>query len=114
METHLHRVEVEDAVALDDDLAVERRERRQELVERPQLREVAQERPRVARPEAQLAGSVLEQPAEAVPLRLVLPLVPVGRSRTSSASIGGNGIDACRSAGRSTGSRGPMRDRAMA
>ncbi len=39
---------------------------------------------------------------------------PSGSSRTSSASIGGNGIDACRSAGRSTGSRGPMRDRAMA
>ena len=39
---------------------------------------------------------------------------PSGRSRTSSASIGGNGIDGSRSAGRSTGSRGPMRDRAMA
>ncbi len=34
METHLHGVEVEDAVALDDDLAVECRKWRQELLER--------------------------------------------------------------------------------
>ena len=44
-----------------------------QLLERAQLGEVAQQRPRVARPEAKLAGSVLEQAAEAVPLRLVLP-----------------------------------------
>ena len=79
MQPHLHRVEVEDAVALDDDLAVERRERRQELLERSQLREVAQQRPRVARPEPELARAVLEQAAEAVPLRLVLPLVALGQ-----------------------------------
>ena len=79
MQAHLHRVEVEDAVALDHDLAVERRERRQELLERSQLGEVAQQRPRVPRPEPELAGAVLEEAAEAVPLRLVLPLVALGQ-----------------------------------
>ena len=79
VEPRLHRVEVEDAVALDHDLAVERRERRQQLLERPQLGEVAEQRTRVPRPEPQLAGAVLEQAAEAVPLRLVLPLVALGQ-----------------------------------
>jgi hypothetical protein len=51
MQSRLHRVEVEDAVPLDDDLAVERRLWREELLQRTQLREVAQERPRVPRPE---------------------------------------------------------------
>ena len=57
VQPRLHRVEVEDAVALDDDLAVERRERRQELPERSQLGEVAEQRTGVARPQAQLAAS---------------------------------------------------------
>ena len=56
-----------------------------------QLREVAQQRPPVARPERELAAVVLEHAAEAVPLRLVLPASPAGSSRTSSASIGGKG-----------------------
>ena len=73
MEAHLHRVEVERAVARDHDLAVERRVRRHQLAERPQLGEVAQQRPAVARPERELAAVVLEHAAEAVPLRLVPP-----------------------------------------
>ena len=56
MEAHLHRVEVELAVARDHDLAVERRVGRQELADRAQLREVAQQRPAVARPERELAA----------------------------------------------------------
>ena len=75
MQPHLHRVEVERAVADDHDLAVERRARRQQLAERPQLGEVAEQRPLVPRPERELAAGVLEHAAEAVPLRLVLPAV---------------------------------------
>ena len=75
VEPHLHRVEVEDAVARDHDLAVERGVGRQQLAERPQLGEVAQQRPLLARPERQLAAVVLQHAAEAVPLRLVLPAV---------------------------------------
>ena len=40
-----------------------------------ELREVAQERPAVARPQPQLAADVLEHAAESVPLRLVGPAV---------------------------------------
>ena len=69
----LHRVEVEHAVARDHDLPVERGVGREQLAERPQLREVAEERPAVAGPERELAAVVLEHAAEAVPLRLVLP-----------------------------------------
>src|SRR5262249_666206 len=78
VQTRLHRVEVEDATALDHDLTVERRLGRQDAAECAKLRKVAQERPRVPRPQAQLAASVLEESAEAVPLRLVLPLVTLG------------------------------------
>ena len=78
MQPRLHRVEVQDAVPCDHDLAVDRGARRQEIAEGRQLGEVAQERPRVPRPEPKVAGRVLEQPAEAVPLRLVLPLVALG------------------------------------
>src|SRR5437588_2280016 len=74
MEARLHRVEVELAAARDDDLAVEGRMRRQRLAELPQLGEVAEERPAVARPERELAAVVLEHAAEAVPLRLVTPI----------------------------------------
>ena len=57
-----------------------------------QLREVAQQRPAVAGPEAQLAAGVLEHAAEPVPLRArTAQPSPSGSSRTSSASIGGNG-----------------------
>ncbi len=77
MQPHLHGVEVEHALALDHDLAVERGLRRQELRERLELGEVAEQRPRVPRPEPQVAARVLEQAAEAVPLRLVLPLLPL-------------------------------------
>ena len=109
MEPHLHRIEVEDAVALDDDLAVERRQRREQLLERPQLREVAKQGTCVARPEPQLARSaVLEQAAEPSHFGSYCHSSPSGSSRTSSASIGGNGID-MQVGGRSTGSRGPMR-----
>src|SRR5258708_28082058 len=73
MQAHLHRAEIDGAVADDDDLAVERRAWRQQLAERPQLREVAQKRPSVPRPERELLADVLEDAAKAVPLRLVLP-----------------------------------------
>src|SRR5437763_2020472 len=78
VEPHLHRVEVEHAVPLDHDLAVQGRVGREELAERPELREVAEERAAVTAPERELAAVVLEHPAEAVPPRLVLP-VPRGR-----------------------------------
>ena len=78
VEPHLHRVEVERALADDHDLAVERRPRREQLAERPQLGEVAQERPLVPRPERKLVVEVLEHAAEAVPLRLVRPLLALG------------------------------------
>src|SRR5581483_10825277 len=79
VQARLHGVEVERPAALDHDLAVERRAGRQQLAEGPQLGKVAQERPAVSRQEAQLAGDVLEQAAEAVPLRLELPARPVGQ-----------------------------------
>jgi len=75
MQTHLHRVEVERAVTRDHDLAVERGFRRQQLAERSELGEVAEERPLVARPQRELAADVLEHSAEPVPLRFVLPAV---------------------------------------
>ena len=75
----LHRVEVEHPVADDHDLAVEARPRRKNLAERSELREVPQQGTCVARPQAELAGGVLEQSPEAVPFRLVLPLVPLGQ-----------------------------------
>ena len=86
---------------VDHDLAVDRGAGRQQLAERPQLREVAQQRPAVPRPEPQLAAGVLEHAAESVPLRLVGPAVTSGSSRTSSASIGGKGTIGSSSAGRS-------------
>src|SRR2546427_10538186 len=73
MQAHLHRVEVELALTLDHDLAVERGVRWQEVSERTQLREIAEERSSVAAPERQLTAVVLEDSAESVPLRLVLP-----------------------------------------
>src|SRR5205823_4377005 len=44
-----------------------------------QLREVAEQRARVAAPEVELALQVLEDAAEAVPLRFVLPAVGLGQ-----------------------------------
>ena len=75
VQPHLHRVEVEHAVAGDHDLAVERGVGREQVAERRQLGEVAQQRAAVPRPERELAAVVLEHAAEAVPLRLVLPAV---------------------------------------
>ena len=74
MEPQLQLVELEPPLARDDDLAVERRVRRQERADLLELGEVAQQRPPVARPEPQPAAEVLEHAAEAVPLRLVLPV----------------------------------------
>ena len=74
VEAHLELVELEPAVARDDDLAVQRRLRRQELADLLELGEVAQQRPPVPAPQAQAAAEVLEHAAEAVPLRLVLPV----------------------------------------
>jgi len=79
MEAHLERVEIERTVALDDDFAVDGRMRRELLGERLELREIAEEGPAVTAPEMQLPGHVLEDPAETVPLRLVLPAVRLGQ-----------------------------------
>ena len=73
VQARLHRVEVELPAARDHDLAVERGVGRQQLAERAQLREVAEQRAPVARPERELAAVVLEHAAKAVPLRLVAP-----------------------------------------
>src|SRR2546427_5933848 len=73
MQAHLHRVEVELALTLDHDLAVQCGVGWQEVSERTQLREIAEERSSVAAPERQLTAVVLEHSAESVPLRLVLP-----------------------------------------
>ena len=78
VESHLHGVEVEDSVPGDHDFAVERRVGRKQFAERAQLGEVAQQRPLLARPESELAAVILEDPAEAVPLGLVLPAVALG------------------------------------
>ncbi len=75
VEPQLHRVEVERTVALDHDLAVERRMRGKPFADGPQLREVAQERAAVPAPEGERAAVVLEDAAEAVPLGLVPPAV---------------------------------------
>ena len=75
MQAHLHRVEVEPAFTLDNDLAIEGGVGWQEVSERAQLREVAEERSSIAAPERQLTAVVLEDSAESVPLRLVLPAV---------------------------------------
>ena len=91
VQAHLHRVEVEDTVAGDHDLAVERGVGRQQIAERPQLGEVAQERPLVARPERKLAAVVLEHPRKPSHFGSYCHPSPEGSSRTSSASIGGKG-----------------------
>ena len=79
MEAHLQRVEVERSVPRDHDLAVDGRVRLQLLPERLQLREIAEEGTAITAPEMQLAGHVLEDPAETIPLRLVLPAVRLGQ-----------------------------------
>ncbi len=79
VQTILHRVELELAVELDDDLAIERRVRRHEIAELAKLGEVAQQRPLVPTPERELAAVVLQHSAEAVPLRLVLPALSFGK-----------------------------------
>src|SRR5512132_2597899 len=80
MEPHLHEIELETSLLLDDDLAVERGVGWQTLAERAELGEVAEERTAVAAPETKRATVVLEHTAEAVPLRLV-PDVRPGRER---------------------------------
>ena len=77
MEPHLHRVEVEHAVAGDHDLAIQGRVRGHEVTEGSQLGEVAQQRPAVSRPEGELAAVVFEDAPETVPFRLELPAVRV-------------------------------------
>src|ERR687887_1760028 len=74
MEAQLHRVEVEHSVAGDHDLAVDGGVGREEVAERSQLGEVAEQRPAVPRPERELVAVVLQDAAEAVPLRLELPV----------------------------------------
>src|SRR5260370_6145201 len=73
MEPELHRVEVENAVTRDHDLAVQSGVGRQEVTKGSQLGEIAEQRPAVSRPEGDLATVVLEDTPEAVPFRLELP-----------------------------------------
>ena len=84
MEPHLHRVEVQHAVARDHDLAVQGGVGRQELTEGSQLGEVAEQRPAVPRPEGDLAAVVLEDAPETVPFRLELPVPLVSGSSFTS------------------------------
>ena len=81
MQPHLHRVEVQRAVARDHDLPVERRVGREQLSDPPQLGEVAQQRAAVPRPQCELAAVVLEHATEAVPLGLVAPCALLGLYR---------------------------------
>src|SRR5215212_462167 len=74
MQPQLHCVEVEHAVTLDHDLAVERRVGRKQLSDLEELRKVTKQWPRVPAPDRELAFQVLHHPAKAVPLRLVLPV----------------------------------------
>ena len=107
VEAHLELVELEPAVARDDDLAVEGGLRRQELADRFELWEVAQERPPVPAPQAQATAEVLEHPAEAVPLRLVLPVAgwqlsdELGFHRRERECFGRHGRNATGTAARS-------------
>src|SRR5581483_4412729 len=71
MQSHLQQVELEPALVLDHDLAVERRVRRKPLADLPELREVAEQRPSVSAPERELAAVVLQHAAKPVPFRLV-------------------------------------------
>ena len=91
VQPHLHRVEVERAVAVDHDLAVERGAGRQQVAERAQLREVAQERPSVPGPEASSPPAFSSTPRKPSHFGSYCQPSPSGSSRTSSASIGGNG-----------------------
>src|SRR2546423_1853373 len=79
MQAHLHRVELEPAVELDDDLAIERRVRRHEIAQLSKLGEIAKQWPLVAAPERELAAVVLQYSTKAVPLRLVLPPLAHGK-----------------------------------
>ena len=90
MEPHLHRVEVEDTVPGDHDLAVERGVRREQVAQRTELREIAQQRPLLPRPERRLAAVVLQDPAKAVTSARAASRRLQG-SETGSASIGGKG-----------------------
>ena len=70
-------------------------------LELAELRKIAEQRPAVPGPEPQLARGILEQAAEAVPLRLELPSVPV-RQLAHELRLHGRKRDALsRSAGRS-------------
>ena len=92
VEPHLHRVEVERAVAHDHDLAVERRARRQELAERRAARgsSAAAAARCATRAPARRRGSRARRGTRPTSARTAQPS-PTGSSRTSSASIGGNG-----------------------
>jgi hypothetical protein len=80
VQAQLQGVEVEPPLALEDDLAVERRARRKERADLLQLGEVAKERSSVPAPDREPSAQILDHSAEAVPLRLVLP-VALGQLR---------------------------------
>src|SRR5439155_13286485 len=79
VQPELQRVEGELPVLLDDDLSVQGRLRRQARADLLELREVAQQRPRVTAPKPQAPAEVLEHAAKTVPLWLVLPAVAAGQ-----------------------------------
>ena len=91
VEPRLHRVEVEHAVARDHDLAVERGVGREQLAERPQLGEVAQQRPPFRDQSASSPPSFSSTPRKPSHFGSYCQPSPAGSSRTSSASIGGKG-----------------------
>jgi hypothetical protein len=81
VQSHLHQVELDHAVAGDQDLAVEGGVGRKQVAQGPELREVPEQRAAVPAPQRELAAVVLEHAAEAVPLRLVAPAVALRERR---------------------------------
>src|SRR5947208_2599141 len=71
MQAHLHEVELQPPLLLDDDLSIECGVRGHLLAERSQLGKVAKERSAVTAPQTERAAVVLQHTTEAVPLRLV-------------------------------------------
>src|SRR2546430_13858721 len=76
MQAHLHKVELQPPLLLDDDLSIECRVRRHLFAERSQLGEVAEERSAVTAPKTERAAVVLQYTTEAVPLRLLPDVRP--------------------------------------
>ena len=111
VEPGLHRVEVEDSVADDHDLAVEARSRRQGLADRRSSGKYRSSG-RAFRDQSRTSPEAFSsRPRKPSHFGSYCQPSPAGSSRTSSASIGGKGIARSRSAGRSTGSPLRLRER---